>query len=295
MSDEAPLDQRVKEWLRTQGYPLEMRVAEAFRDAGFTITQSAYFNDPSSGKAREIDVVARKSWDGDNIQWQLILIIECKVSKKQPWVLFTRALETNDTGGQFQFYTTRASMLGRQLLARVRRHTAARTELPLLEFNERPGYGLQRATVTVKDERSKADNRDVPFEAASKVVHAATLHAAAVDTVEYAETPVGQIVLPMIVIDGHLFDVHLDDARELVVAPRQSGVLDWNNPVAGTAPTWVRILTADALDTVAAEARRTAEYLEHGCLDLLAQIDKRWLEQFEAKQTMTPAVRNPVL
>ena len=52
------LSSKVEEWVNKQGYPFEMRVAAAFRKAGFGITQSDYYTDTETGTAREIDVVA---------------------------------------------------------------------------------------------------------------------------------------------------------------------------------------------------------------------------------------------
>lgn len=52
------MSDKVKEWLEKQGYPLEMRVAAAFSEAGFDVRQSTYYIDPETSKAREIDVEA---------------------------------------------------------------------------------------------------------------------------------------------------------------------------------------------------------------------------------------------
>ncbi len=182
MAEEQTPEEAVKEWLSKQGYPLEMRVAAALRNAGFAVMQSAYFLDPSSAKPRELDVVAHRYWSGENVAWQLTLLIECKVTKKQPWVLFTRALETTDTEGMFHYYRIPASKLGRQLLTRMRRLTDARGKLPAFEFDDRPGYGLQRATLGAKADTQTDNPRNVAFEAAMTISSAAVLSAGAVDS-----------------------------------------------------------------------------------------------------------------
>ena len=53
---ENDLEKRVADWLKTQGYPLEMRVASALREVGFDVSQSEYYNDPDTQTSREIDV-----------------------------------------------------------------------------------------------------------------------------------------------------------------------------------------------------------------------------------------------
>ena len=47
---------KVRNWLETQGYTLEMRAASAFRAIGFDVRQSSHYDDPETGKSREIDV-----------------------------------------------------------------------------------------------------------------------------------------------------------------------------------------------------------------------------------------------
>jgi len=80
------LTEKIIEWLKTTGFPLEMEAASAFRAAGFDVRQSATFPDPQSDKGREIDVLAQ---DPDIIGViEISFVIECKSSSK-PWVVFT--------------------------------------------------------------------------------------------------------------------------------------------------------------------------------------------------------------
>lgn len=285
MPEEETLINKVTSWLHGQGYPLEMQIAAAFREAGFTVFQSAYFHDAVSGKYRELDIVVFRGWKSKNILWRLSLLIECKVSKGHPWIMFTRALEPDDTQGQFHYYRTRASKLGSQLLARVRRKAGSRGGLPLLNFEGRPGYGIQRITFrpSTEQETAKTQRQDVAFEAATKMANAATLQASHGDDEAFADMPMGEIVLPIIVIDGHLFDAHLDENRAIAVSQISSGVLDWNNPVAGNPPTWVRIVIATEVQRLVAEAERTCAYLESECEAELRNIDELWLREFDRK------------
>lgn len=88
---ESTLGVRVRDWLRGQGYPLEMRVAQCFMDAGFDVIQSAVYEDPQEGKSREIDV-RTQYWapihKGDFQSFVTVgCDIECKLSADKPWVL----------------------------------------------------------------------------------------------------------------------------------------------------------------------------------------------------------------
>jgi hypothetical protein len=279
---ERPLEEQVVEWLQTHGYPLEMRVASAFRSAGFEISQGAYFGDPATKKARELDVVAWQSWNTGNIHWQLALICECKVAKHKPWVMFTRELRPADTEDEFHYYRTPGSRLGKQLILRFRRSDYAGGGLPIFEFAGRPGYGMQLANIGGVDTRASEQGRDPAFDAAKKVAHAAVLHAASVDTPEYDDSPVGLIVLPVVIIDGQLFGANLNGDNELVVSSMASGVLDWANPVGDKPPTWIRVITEAALADFVTDAVRTVQQLktEGGFAEA---IDQQWTRSREQR------------
>ncbi|HEY8936331.1 MAG TPA: hypothetical protein VIM65_13955 [Cyclobacteriaceae bacterium] len=51
------LGSKIKVWLDTQGYNLEMFTARTFRGKGFQIAQSVYYQDTESNQSREIDLV----------------------------------------------------------------------------------------------------------------------------------------------------------------------------------------------------------------------------------------------
>lgn len=82
------LDSKILEWLEKHGYPLEMRVAQAFQQAGFEVSCSEYYLDPEKDKPREIDVIAGMSDVFGGVIFQVAFIIECKSSKEKPWICF---------------------------------------------------------------------------------------------------------------------------------------------------------------------------------------------------------------
>ena len=132
----------VRRWLKEQGYPLEMRVADALRRAGFRVRQSAYFSDPDENKPRELDVVASYVWDAAAISWELVVLVECK-SAAEPWVLFTAPSEAG-ANASYHYWRVAASKVGRQLLTRLSRH-GSKKNAPALALPKRPAYGLRQA------------------------------------------------------------------------------------------------------------------------------------------------------
>jgi hypothetical protein len=85
------LKNKIRNWLDGQGYPLEMRVARAFQEVGFSVTSSEYYIDPDEKKPREIDVIASLQDVIDGVIFELVYTIECKSSKANPWICFCSA------------------------------------------------------------------------------------------------------------------------------------------------------------------------------------------------------------
>lgn len=94
---------RTRNWVETQGYPLEMKVAKTFRASGFEVRQSEMYKDELTSKGREIDLIVFYP----NVMGviQISLAIECKSSRK-PWVLFS----TEGGGAGMSIYGTYALM-----------------------------------------------------------------------------------------------------------------------------------------------------------------------------------------
>ena len=84
------MEDRIHEWLESQGYPLEMQVAREFARNGFRVLQSDYYDDFESGDSREIDVVAHMQTMIGELLVRVEFVIECKASRDKPWVLFTQ-------------------------------------------------------------------------------------------------------------------------------------------------------------------------------------------------------------
>lgn len=83
----------VHDWLKQQGYPLEMRVAKICADLNLGLFQGEYYLDPSEDKKRETDVIAQY-WESSpekKVEFNVQFICECKSLKGKPkqWLLFS--------------------------------------------------------------------------------------------------------------------------------------------------------------------------------------------------------------
>src|SRR3989442_788755 len=79
---------KVREWLTKQGYPLELRVGQAFAAAGWGVSHASFDEDPETHKQREIDLYVYMQGHGLPAI-QFMLAIECKSSPDKPWVAFS--------------------------------------------------------------------------------------------------------------------------------------------------------------------------------------------------------------
>jgi hypothetical protein len=88
---ESGLENRIREWLTKEGYPLEMRCAKIFEDLGFSISLGQYYRDPETGKSRELDVVAaiRSPKEVNEFEVVLKFLVQCKSSKAKTMVVFS--------------------------------------------------------------------------------------------------------------------------------------------------------------------------------------------------------------
>lgn len=139
--NEESLNQRIKDWLAVNGYPLEMRVAGACREASFGVVQSEYVLDKSSDKYREIDVLAYRQVGSPSGEIHAALIIECKSDKSKPWILFKNKIGYD---ARTVIQRTPASIAGKTSLMRSSLDERLQ-DCFLFKVEERSGYSLVRA------------------------------------------------------------------------------------------------------------------------------------------------------
>jgi hypothetical protein len=78
----------VQRWVNESGFDLELDTARAFIAAGFQVEQSSFFEDSESGDVREVDLIAEDPEPDYFGALQIMFVVECKASRKGPWVMF---------------------------------------------------------------------------------------------------------------------------------------------------------------------------------------------------------------
>lgn len=259
---------RVADWLSTQGYPLEMSTAEAFRRVGFSVAQSHYFADTEEGVPREIDVIATAYEVKDVSDIQLTVVAECKKSSDKPWVSFTSAHTINERGA---VYFRTASESGQAFLKIAARDKIVR-ELSAFRLPSRLGYGLTQAFTSGKD---------VPFEAVMGAAKAGARQLQAFKENWDRVDAVALVVMPVVVTEAPLFESYLNVDGELELEEVSKFTLIWRHPGVGRPLTLIDVVRASELARYANAMQEAVSVLANQELALEASRES-WRRRHEA-------------
>ena len=197
---------KIRKWLDKQGYPLEMKVARSFQEAGFSVSSSEYYLDPDEGKPREIDVIASMKTTIAGISFQLAFTVECKSSKGSPWVCFC-AGRKQQRESSVGFLARHATVQGRTLLTEISSNPDITTG-HLFDLPDDHAYGVRNVLKT---------GADVSYQAivgAQKAAHALIAH---YDRIQTHPSPVHTVCIafPLVVVDTPIFNCNLGDAGDI--------------------------------------------------------------------------------
>ncbi|WP_169447781.1 hypothetical protein [Luteimonas mephitis] len=84
-----PLD-AVPDALERTGFVLEHEVAEAFKSANWSVIGGRYYADDVDGRARELDLIAYKSFKHNDLTVVYSVLVSCKKDADNTWAFLTR-------------------------------------------------------------------------------------------------------------------------------------------------------------------------------------------------------------
>jgi len=231
------LETKIRSWLDEQGYPLEMRVARAFRQAGFSVLQSDYYEDPKTKTQREIDVIASISKKIDKFRIRIEFVIECKLSKSKPWIMFCSSNQR--MAAPARIVQRVASELGRSVLFDVCQREDVQN-LDLFEVISPAAYGVTQAFT---------NGHDVTYTALAGVVAAASAKAEEGNHDGFILSPFTSMVFPIIVTEGKLFTALLQDDDSIALNEVKRGTLLWRNQIANDTHTIVNLVSDTEIES----------------------------------------------
>ncbi len=226
----ADIEERLKNWILEQGYPLEMFVAKAFREAGFRTTQSEYYEDPENGDNREIDVIACLQEDIGEFLVRVQICIECKSAKKHPWVAFTS--RGTRLAAPAMIVQRPASTLGKAFLRKIA-HDPECHKLEICRSKKRNAYSLTEAFTNGKDNA---------YASCLSVAKCAKSITTKENIYSKVSGPICSITIPLVLIDGKLFECHQDEI-DLGVSALESSQLIWRNQSSNSGHSIINVIT----------------------------------------------------
>lgn len=243
MNNNDKLKKKILDWLSDQGYPLEMRVATSFQESGFNVLQSHYYSDPEGSSFREIDIIATApEYTGiTNISFA----VECKSSKKKPWILFTSDHVLKGWNILFSYCINSDS--AREAL--VEKGIEQVTKLPWMKKEGRISYGITQAFTS---------GEDLTFKTATSALKAAISMKKNFDDKSYSPFV---FVFPVIVLEGKAFECFIDINGEPFIQEFYKGFYFFPLNIAGEFGTCVQILTVDRLADFIHEAKDVSDSL----------------------------------
>lgn len=260
----SPLSEKVVSWLETQGYPLEMRVAQMFQRLGASVVQSDYYTDATTKESRETDVVASWISHFGNTFIRVNLILECKASREKPWVLFTST--DSDSSSEMGVYQRAASSLGKLVLEHIAQDPAVQANA-LFRLPSNPAYGLTQAFTS---------SHDMCYAAASSVANATFAYIQRSNN--FADQLQGvdllEFYFPVLVTEAPVLTASLGSDGSVVAQEVGSGTLVWRNPLVGSPYTIIQVVNLASLGTFAAQATNAAtEFIRLCKTTLLPHIE----------------------
>jgi len=207
-------EQSVRDWLTKTGFPLEMSAANAFRSAGFEVTQSSTYLDPQiDDKSRDIDILAT---DPDVFgPISIHVVVECKATPK-PWVVLTSP-DAYENYNAMRLFALMSNNALEALLSRWRAGrglTGFQHIAPYLTVRRNGEYGFRQA---------HSGEKDPAYGATIDVLKAGHSLIRAAQQNKYETLT---IVFPVIVVETPIFECQLADTGQLqLIEVQESGFL----------------------------------------------------------------------
>lgn len=228
------MEEKIKEWINKNGYPLELKVAKSFSKSGFSVAQSISFVDSTTKKVRETDIIAHITKQINDVWVNLTFVIECKLSIDKPWVSFHNDDTSNFAENTSPILTTNN---GHILLNKIREKSDFKSRL-LFPDNNKMGYSIVRAL---------GNGKDMAYSAVQSVLSATEYF---IDKSNQSSKKFINIYFPVIVIEGKLYKAEIDLKGNIQVNKISETQISTVKSFAEQNSTYVNIIEFAKLDSI---------------------------------------------
>ncbi|MDF9449914.1 hypothetical protein [Bacillus toyonensis] len=200
------LKEKLLKDIQKTGYPLELKITNIFNKYGWRTRSNSYYIDKDENKGREIDLIAsnwEKLQDDENyLEMSFYFVTEIKTAWTKPWVLFS-VTENND------WYIRHSVNLefnkGVQHSPKIERYFSKN----VLNVQSRLGKSFYEGF-------SGNGSRDDIYKALSGSVKALEHYKeSSFASKDQSTDKIIDYYIPLIIIDGPLFEAYLDDKGEI--------------------------------------------------------------------------------
>lgn len=235
------INQRIEDWLSSEGYPLEYYTAGRFSFSRFNVTQGNYVRVQEENKPREIDVVADMVVESGDIFVRVSNVIECKWSIDKPWIIFTTSFR-GSMNTSAVIAQTIGSQVGDALLWMLCGDKKIQ-DLSLFQSPKSPGFGGRQAF---------ASKNDLFYATMASLTSACVGMSNEYDGKRPSgKKPLpryGLITFPIVVIDGRLFEASYNSQAGRIETKEVSNVrCHWRGSPSWPLHATVDIVTRDGL------------------------------------------------
>jgi hypothetical protein len=215
------LNKKLNEWVESQGYPLEIEVANEFQQHGFNVIVSDWYKDYESQTLREVDVSATTFSDMNKpktlqISWEM----SCKTSRDKPWISF---ISENQLKQELAFNTMCSPSLSKMLFEEWKK------DKPVNPLIDHPLLNPQRVCHSIT--QAFTTSVDIPFQAVMSAVKACVHMVTRTEVLTYSNKrgkgTIWYVAFPVVVIDGKLFECFIDRNGRSHLSEVQRVVLPW--------------------------------------------------------------------
>jgi len=245
--EKIPIKGKISKWLKSQGYPLEMKVSSSLRKQNFEVHQSWYYPDPETEKPREIDILALRSETYGILGVEFL--IECKHSKK-PWVLFSSEQTLESYNRLFSF-----GVLSKDAKKALIKHTSNNikkvSEIPWFIKEGKVAYGLTQAF---------GSGNDVTYQATLSSLKAAISRKIEREKGKYSISEF-TFSFPVVIVEGQLFECYFSSDDRIKLAEIDQAFYHFPVRINDMPGTTIRIVSTKGIDKFCNEARQIFEKL----------------------------------